>query len=148
RLGKITSLSARNAFPVTGLTAREYAARRIALVGESAHVLPPIGAQGLNLGLRDAALIAELAAQAKRWGDDPGADEPMHDYDRKRRYDIFPRTAAVDALNRSLLFGIPPVQGLRAAGLSLLKSFAPLRKTIMQQGLVEDKDLPRIMRRI
>ena len=148
RLGKITSLSARNAFPVTGLTAREYAARRIALVGESAHVLPPIGAQGLNLGLRDAALIAELAAQAKRWGDDPGADELMHDYDRKRRYDIFPRTAAVDALNRSLLFGIPPVQGLRAAGLSLLKSFAPLRKTIMQQGLVEDKDLPRIMRRI
>jgi 2-octaprenyl-6-methoxyphenol hydroxylase len=148
RLGKISGLSKKNAFPVAGLTAREYAANRVALVGESAHVLPPIGAQGLNLGLRDAALIAELAAQARRWGDDPGAAELMGEYDRKRRFDIFPRTAAVDALNRSLLFGIPPVQGLRAAGVTLLKAIAPLRQAIMQQGLVEDKDLPQIMRRV
>ncbi len=147
RLGKLSGLSARNAFPVTGLTAREYAANRVALVGETAHVLPPIGAQGLNLGLRDAALIAELAARARRRGDDPGAPELTREYDRKRRFDIFPRTAAVDFLNRSLLFGIPPVQGLRAAGLCLLKNMPSLRRTIMQQGLVEDKDLPQIMRR-
>lgn len=148
RLGRISNISRRNAFPVAGLTARDYAARRVALVGESAHVLPPIGAQGLNLGIRDAALLSELAAQAVRWGDDPGGKELMEDYDRQRRRDIFPRTAAVDFLNRSLLFGgLPPLQGMRIAGLTALKSMPSLRHGIMRQGLVPDEDLPEIMRR-
>lgn len=149
RLGKVSALSKRNAFPVAGLTARDYAARRVALVGESAHVLPPIGAQGLNLGIRDAALLSELAEQAIRWGDDPGGEQLMLDYDRARRRDVFPRTAAVDFLNKSLLFGgVPPLQGLRMAGLTALKSLPFLRQGVMRQGLVPDDDLPAIMRRV
>jgi len=148
RLGRITHIGPRNAFPVAGLTARDYAARRTALVGESAHVLPPIGAQGLNLGMRDAALLSELAAEAHRWDGDPGGSELIAEYDRRRRRDIFPRTAAVDFLNRSLLFGgFPPLQGLRALGLTALKALPALRRGLMSQGLVPDEDLPAIMRR-
>ncbi len=146
RLGKVSGLSNISMFPVSGLTARKYAANRVMLVGESGHVLPPIGAQGLNLGLRDAALAAELVARVRRWGDDPGSDDICAEYDRKRRCDIFPRTVAVDMLNRSLLFGIPPVQAGRALGISLLKNIPPLRKKLMQQGLVQDEYLPLIMR--
>ncbi len=146
RLGNISELSGINMFQLAGLTAREYGANRVMLVGESAHVLPPIGAQGLNLGLRDAALAAELVARARRWGDDPGEKDICAEYDRRRRCDIFPRTIAVDMLNRSLLFGIPPVQTGRALGISLLKNIPPLRKKLMRQGLVEDEHLPLIMR--
>src|SRR5204862_4986084 len=102
-LGKVTVEGGRGFFPLSTETARRFAARRIALVGEAAHVIPPIGAQGLNLGLRDVAAISELVVAAHRAGDDAGAPALLARYDRLRRADVTSRKVANDMLNRSLL---------------------------------------------
>src|SRR5262249_2601941 len=131
-LGKVTVEPARGVFPLAVETAQRFAAERVALVGEAAHVLPPIGAQGLNLGLPDAAAIGELAVAARRDGGDLGADDLLARYDRLRRPDIASRTAAVDMLNRSLLADFLPAQGLRGFGLYLLDQIGPLRRAVMR----------------
>jgi 2-octaprenyl-6-methoxyphenol hydroxylase len=144
-LGKVAIEAGRGVFPLGIETAQGFAARRIALVGEAAHVIPPIGAQGLNLGLRDAATISELAVEARRDGADVGAPEVLARYDRMRRADVATRTFAVDALNRSLLSDFLPVQGARGFGLYLLDRVAPLRRAVMREG-VEPAAQPRLMR--
>jgi 2-octaprenyl-6-methoxyphenol hydroxylase len=144
-LGKIAVEAGRGLFPLGIETSRSFAARRIALVGEAAHVIPPIGAQGLNLGLRDAATIGELVVAARRDGADVGAAELLARYDRMRRADVATRTFAVDALNRSLLSDFLPLQGARGFGLYLLDRIAPLRRVVMREG-VEPAAQPRLMR--
>jgi 2-octaprenyl-6-methoxyphenol hydroxylase len=118
-----------------GQAVSRYAARRIALVGEAAHVVPPIGAQGLNLGIRDVAALADIVADARHRGRDPGADDILAAYDRSRRADVRPLTLAIDALNRSLLTDALPVQAGRSAALWLTRSTAPLRRALMRQAL-------------
>ena len=145
-LGHVTGLGPRAAFPLSGLTASPLAASRIALVGEAAHVIPPIGAQGLNLGFRDAATLAEGVASALAAGADPGGEEVLRAYDRARMSDVASRTFAVDLLNRSLLTEFLPVQLARGLGLHLLKSIAPLRQFVMRQGLAPNRGLPALMR--
>jgi 2-octaprenyl-6-methoxyphenol hydroxylase len=144
-LGKISVEDGRAVFLLTVETARSFAQNRIALVGEAAHVMPPIGAQGLNLGLRDAATIGEFVVEARRDGRDVGAPEVLARYDRARRPDVTSRTVAVDALNRSLLTDFLPVQGARGFGLYLLDRIAPLRRAVMREG-VEPAVRPRLMR--
>jgi 2-octaprenyl-6-methoxyphenol hydroxylase len=144
-LGKVAIEVGRGVFPLGIETAQAFAARRIALVGEAAHVIPPIGAQGLNLGLRDAATISEVVVEARRDGADVGAPEVLARYDRMRRADVATRTFAVDALNRSLLSDFLPVQGARGFGLYLLDRIAPLRRAVMREG-VEPAAQPRLMR--
>jgi len=144
-LGKVAIEAGRGVFPLGIETAQAFAARRIALVGEAAHVIPPIGAQGLNLGLRDAATISEVVVEARRDGADVGAPEVLARYDRMRRADVATRTFAVDALNRSLLSDFLPVQGARGFGLYLLDRIAPLRRAVMREG-VEPAAQPRLMR--
>jgi 2-octaprenyl-6-methoxyphenol hydroxylase len=144
-LGKVTVGEARNIFPLGIETARAFGRTRIALIGEAAHVIPPIGAQGLNLGLRDAATIGELVVAARRDGADVGAPELLARYDRMRRTDVTTRAFAVDALNRSLLTDFLPVQGMRGFGLYLLDRIAPLRRAVMREG-VEPAAQPRLMR--
>jgi 2-octaprenyl-6-methoxyphenol hydroxylase len=134
-LGRIEVESERGLFPLTRSKARRFAAHRVALVGESAHVIPPIGAQGLNLGLRDAAAIAELAVAARRAGRDIGGINLLVGYDRMRRVDVERRTFAVDLLNRSLLSDFLPVQAMRALGLYALDCIGPLRRALMREGL-------------
>jgi len=145
-LGKLKVESARGMFLLHAATARHFADRRIALVGEAAHVLPPIGAQGLNLGLRDAATIAELIVAAQRDRRDPGGADVMSRYDRMRRADIGSRTIAVDLLNRSLLSDLLPVQGARGLGLYLLDRMGPLRRAVMREGVAPAAGQPRLMR--
>jgi 2-octaprenyl-6-methoxyphenol hydroxylase len=118
----------------------------VALVGEAAHVVPPIGAQGLNLGLRDAAAIGELVVAAHRAGDDVGSDDLTERYDRMRRADVSSRALAVDLLNRSLLSDFVPLQGLRGLGLFLLDQIGPLRRAIMREGVAPLLAQPRLMR--
>lgn len=142
-LGKMRAEAGRGAFPLGFETARVFAARRIALIGEAAHRIPPIGAQGLNLGLRDAATLAEIAAEH---ADDPGAPEPLACYERARRPDVTSRTVAVDILNRSLLSDLLPVQGLRGLGLHLLNTVGPLRRAVMREGVMPRAAQPRLMR--
>ena len=144
--GRISGCAPRRTFPVSGLTARSFAARRIMLIGEAAHVIPPIGAQGLNLGFRDAALACELIVDARNAGQDIGGGKVLDAYDRRRRRDILPRTVAVDLLNRSLFQDFPPFQGARNIGLRLMEGFGPLRRQLMKQGIGPADDLPRLMR--
>jgi 2-octaprenyl-6-methoxyphenol hydroxylase len=131
-LGRITVEPGRQVYPLSaGLPAR-FAQNRVALIGEAAHIFPPIGAQGLNLGIRD---IQELIDIASINIDDPGARAALAAYDRRRRPDIFARTSAVNLLNISLLSNIIPAQLARSAGLAILGSFAPLRALFMREGL-------------
>ncbi len=133
-------------FPLTRANARRFAANRIALVGEAAHVIPPIGAQGLNLGLRDAATIGELAIAAQRAGRDIGGINVLVAYDRLRRADIGSRTWAVDLLNRTLLTDFPAVQGARGLGLYLIDRIGPLRRKLMREGVAPKSSQPKLMR--
>jgi 2-octaprenyl-6-methoxyphenol hydroxylase len=114
------------------MRARRFAAARVALVGEAAHVIPPIGAQGLNLGFRDAAALADTLAGPPA---DPGGESALAAFDRARRSDLFVRSTAVDALNRTLLSDFLPVQALRGFGLFLLDRVPALRRQAMRQGL-------------
>ena len=134
-LGKIELEPGRGLFPLGTATAQRFADHRIALVGEAAHVIPPIGAQGLNLGLRDAATIGELALAAHRDGQDIGGYEILAAYDKARRGDVASRGMAIDLLNRTLLTDFLPVQGLRGLGLYALDRIGPLRRAIMREGV-------------
>ncbi len=134
-LGRLSVEPGRNLFPLAIERPRQFAKNRIVLVGEAAHVVPPIGAQGLNLGLRDAADIAEVARQAREASDDIGAAQVLRRYDFRRRPDVLSRTLVIDVANRSLLSDLLPVQSLRAAGMHLIGAFAPLRRLAMQEGL-------------
>ena len=144
-LGTFTVEPGRGIFPLAVSTANRFAARRVALVGEAAHVLPPIGAQGLNLGLRDAAMVAQIAGDAARTGGDCGGQPVTQQYAQRRRADIASRTIAVDLLNRSLLTDFLPLQALRGLGLYALDRIGPLRRALMRAG-VDAPFAPRLMR--
>jgi 2-octaprenyl-6-methoxyphenol hydroxylase len=145
-LGKIEVEPGRGVFPLAIETARAFGARRVALVGEAAHVIPPIGAQGLNLGLRDAATIGELVVMAHREGGDIGSHELTARYEHMRRADAISRMLAVDLLNRSLLSDFLPLQGVRGLGLALMHRIGPLRRAAMREGVMPTASQPRLMR--
>jgi 2-octaprenyl-6-methoxyphenol hydroxylase len=145
-LGKVSVEPGRGVFPLSVATAAQFAARRVVLIGEAAHIIPPIGAQGLNLGLRDAATIAELVVAAHRDGTDIGADELTDRYDRMRGADVASRTLAVDLLNRSLLSDFLALQGARGLGLVLMERIGPLRRAAMREGVAPLASQPRLMR--
>jgi 2-octaprenyl-6-methoxyphenol hydroxylase len=134
-LGRLKVEPGRHLFPLAIEQPRQFAKARIALVGEAAHVLPPIGAQGLNMGLRDAADIADVVRDALASGEDPGAPAVLNRYASARRADVVTRTFAIDIANRSLLSAILPMQSLRAAGLHLIGAVGPLRRLAMREGL-------------
>jgi 2-octaprenyl-6-methoxyphenol hydroxylase len=134
-LGRVSVEPGRHLFPLAIEQSRQFARRRIALVGEAAHVLPPIGAQGLNMGLRDAADIADIAREAMLQGEDPGSPQVLSRFNSARRADVASRTFVIDMANRSLLSDFLPVQSLRAAGLHLIGAFGPLRRLAMREGL-------------
>ncbi len=134
-LGRVHVEPGRNLFPLAIERPDTFASHRVALVGESAHVVPPIGAQGLNMGLRDAADIADIAGQAISLGEDPGSAAVLARYQSARRADVASRLIAIDIANRSLLSDFVGLQTLRALGMHLLASFGPLRRLAMREGL-------------
>jgi 2-octaprenyl-6-methoxyphenol hydroxylase len=142
-LGRIRIEPGRHLFPLGIEQPRHFALRRVALVGEAAHVVPPIGAQGLNMGLRDAADIADIVGHAIASGEDPGEPQVLKRYHSARRADVASRTFAIDIANRSLLSDFLPVQSLRAAGLHLIGSIGPLRRLAMREGLAPSWRSPR-----
>jgi len=145
-LGKITVEGAPQAWPLSAMTARRFGTGRLALIGEAAHVFPPIGAQGLNLSLRDIETAVDLATAARSGSGTFAIGEA---YDRRRRIDIVSRTAAIDLVNRSLLSGFLPVQMLRAAGLHMLSAIPPLRYLAMNEGIAPGRGFqlfPRFLR--
>ncbi len=145
-LGALTHVGARASFPLSGLEAATMARNRVALVGEAGHVLPPIGAQGLNLGLRDAATLAECVEDAVRAKSDIGGPETLARYARLRSADVSTRTFAVDILNRSLLPAALPFDTARMIGLHAMAASPTLRRLAMRQGLEPVGGRPRLMR--
>lgn len=145
-LGRVGDIGPRSAFPMRGLMASELGSRRVVLIGEAAHLMPPIGAQGLNISLTDAATAAECIANARSLGRDVGGEEVIRSYRDLRAVDISLRQAAVHSLNRSLLADFLPFNLARSAGSALLAQISPLRKFIMQRGLEPVFHLPRAMR--
>ena len=134
-LGAMRIEGERGFFPLIRQTVPTIAAERLALVGDAAHVLPPIGAQGLNLGLRDVEAIVACAVEARTEGRDIGGPETLRAYESARRADVMLRTGAVDGLNRSLLSHFAPVDFARGAGLAALSAVGPLRRFVMRAGI-------------
>ncbi|MDO1583628.1 UbiH/UbiF family hydroxylase [Rhizobium oryzicola] len=137
-LGKVTVEDGAEAWPLSSLMADRFGRDRIALVGETAHVFPPIGAQGLNLSLRDVMALVDLLK------DDPLSPVPANlgdRFNRHRRPDVMTRTLGVDLLNRSLLSDFLPMQMARTAGLHLLTAVGPMRNLLMREGIEPGRSL-------
>ena len=145
-LGAMRIDGPRGLVPMRGLSVATPVAHRLALVGEAAHVFPPIGAQGLNLGLRDAAALRDAVVAARGDRRDPGARAALSGFARARRRDAALRTLAVDGLNRSLLTHLLPVDALRGLGLVALSAIGPLRRAVMREGVLPRRDAPELMR--
>jgi 2-octaprenyl-6-methoxyphenol hydroxylase len=145
-LGSVGEVGARAHFPVAALAAASLVGPRTALVGEAAHILPPIGAQGLNLGLRDAATLADCVGAALERGGDPGAGDVLSAYDSARKLDVLTRTLGIDLLSRSLLTGFLPLQAARGLISHGLNALPPLRRLVMRIGMAPPTALPSLMR--
>lgn len=130
--GPLTLVSKRSVWPIISQIAEQLTAPRTALVAEAAHVMPPIGAQGLNMSLKDLACLLELAEA------DPasiGSPQMLDTYARKRHSDIKLRVNGIDALNRASIAGSPMLLDLRAKGIQALYGLKPVRRTLMELGL-------------
>ncbi|MCQ0987699.1 UbiH/UbiF family hydroxylase [Jiella marina] len=144
-LGDVTIDGPIARYPLGGAKVERLTDRRLALVGEAGHAFPPIGAQGLNLGLRDAEALIRLVGESR---DDPGSRVTMRRYEAARRSDISSRTAGVDMLNRSLLMDFLPVQAARSGGLTAMSLVPPLRQFAMREGLVPGAGLTGLPRSV
>ncbi|WP_119940219.1 UbiH/UbiF family hydroxylase [Neorhizobium sp. NCHU2750] len=131
-LGKVTVERQAQAWPLSSMMAERFGSGRVALIGEAAHAFPPIGAQGLNLSLRDSMTLADLLSATRDKAIPADAGDR---YNRRRRVDVMSRTVSVDLLNRSLLSDFLPVQMVRTAGIHVLNAVSPLRNVLMQEGV-------------
>ncbi|MEM7317867.1 MAG: UbiH/UbiF family hydroxylase, partial [Pseudomonadota bacterium] len=131
-LGPLKLASHRTIWPIISQTAGRLSGERIALMAEAAHVVPPIGAQGLNMSLADLASLLDLA---ERHRDDLGAMAMLDAYHKARIRDVEMRVKGIDLLNRASMVSARPLRDMRAAGLNALYSLAPVRRTLMQMGL-------------
>jgi len=134
-LGRLSLASARRVWPIISQIADRLDGPRLALVAEAAHVIPPIGAQGLNMSLRDVATLRDLCVAARGAGDEIGAPDLLERYNRTRHPDILARVLGVDVLNRSAMVRSPPLRDVRRFGLKTLHELKPLRRSAMSIGL-------------
>ena len=131
-LGALNVISPRSIWPMIAQYARAMAGQRVALIAEAAHVLPPIGAQGLNMSLADLGALLDLA-QARREG--LGDSAMLAAYHRKRHSEVVARVMGIDALNRASMASAQPLRDLRKLGLEMLHGITPLRHVMMKAGL-------------
>lgn len=134
-LGKISLVGSPTSWPLKAMRAKTLTAPRLALVAEAAHVLHPLGAQGLNLSLRDIAVLAEEIADAARCGLDIGSKAVLDRYEFRRRADVFTRSLGTDSLNRMVSNDVSLLKTLRGAGLQTVKNLPPLRRFAMSEGV-------------
>ena len=146
QLGEIEVLSPPRAYPLGFSIARNFIADRLALVGDAAHLIHPIAGQGLNLGLRDVAALAECIAEAARLGLDPGAPEVLERYERWRRFDTMAMGFATDALNRLFSNDSRALKLLRDVGLGLVDRAAPLKGFFAKEAAGLTGDVPKLLR--
>jgi 2-octaprenyl-6-methoxyphenol hydroxylase len=145
-LGAVEPVGPRWAYPLSLMQAERYIARRLALVGEAAHVIHPIAGQGLNVGIRDVAALAESIIDARRLGLDIGDDSVLERYQRWRRLDAVLLAGVTDGLNRLFSNTIQPVKLARDLGLAAVNRMPPLKRLLMQHAMGSLGDRPRLAR--
>jgi 2-octaprenyl-6-methoxyphenol hydroxylase len=145
-LGPVEPIGPRWTYPLMFLLAESYAAPRLALVGEAAHTIHPIAGQGLNLGIRDLAALAELVIDARRLGLDIGDESVLLRYQQWRRFDAVALAAVTDGLNRLFSNSLSPVQLARDIGLAAVNRLPPLKRLLMRDAMGIVGDLPRLVR--
>lgn len=131
-LGPLTLASRRTVWPIISQRAEHMTGERLALMAEAAHVMPPIGAQGLNTSMADLAALLDLADARP---DTLGDAAMLSEYARRRETDVRTRIAGIDLLNRASRSGVRPVQDARAAGIAALHGVGPVRTGLMRLGL-------------
>lgn len=145
-LGKLEIVGPRFSYPLGFMHAQHYIAHRLALAGDAAHAIHPIAGQGLNIGWRDVAALAEVVIDALRLGLDPGSMATLERYERWRRVDNAMMLAATDALNRLFSNDIAPVRLARGAGLAAVNGTPPLKRLFMRHAMGVLGDVPRLVR--
>ncbi len=146
RLGRIELAGARWAYPLDLSLAQRYAAARLALAGDAAHGVHPIAGQGLNMGLRDVAALAEVLVEAARIGEDIGSALVLERYQQWRRFDASVMALGMDGLNRLFSNGNPVLALARDAGLAAVGRLGGLRRFFMREAAGIEGDLPRLLR--
>ncbi len=145
-MGEVEVIGPRYAYPLSLQYARETIDTRLVLIGDAAHGMHPIAGQGLNMGLRDVAALAEVLADAARLGLDIGDGVQLERYERWRRFDNTMMLAATDALNRLFSNDIAPIRMARDAGLAAVDAIPPLKRLFMRHAMGVVGDLPRLLR--
>jgi 2-octaprenyl-6-methoxyphenol hydroxylase len=145
-LGEIRAEGPRRAFPLGLAVARSFIAERIALVGDAAHVIHPIAGQGLNMGLKDVAALAEAIVDAARLGLDPGSAGVLDQYQRWRRFDTMAMGVATDSLNRLFSNRSDILRALRDVGMGLVDRAPALKQLFIREAAGLVGDVPRLLR--
>jgi 2-octaprenyl-6-methoxyphenol hydroxylase len=146
RLGRIETIGRPSAFPLGLTLARNFVKPRLALAGDAAHGIHPIAGQGLNLGFRDVAALAETVVEAHRLGLDIGSLAVLERYERWRRFDTFEMGMVTDALNRMFSNDNPAVRLVRDVGLGLVDRLPSLKRMFIGEAAGEGGELPRLLR--
>lgn len=134
------------AFPLQLQVAREFHAQRLVLIGDAAHVVHPIAGQGLNLGLKDIAVLSEILIDAMRLGRDYGAADVLTEYTQTRRLDIALMSAVTDGLNRLFSNDIAPIRAIRDLGLGVVDRLPRIKSSLIRHAAGVGGDLPKLMR--
>ena len=145
-LGEITPLDKPKSFPLGYFVARSFIADRLALVGDSAHVIHPIAGQGLNLGLKDVAALAEVVVDAMRLGGDPGQADVLARYQQWRRFDTMAMGVATNAMNMLFSNNSTVLRGVRDLGLGLVDRLPPLKNAFIKQAAGLSGEIPRLLK--
>ncbi|MBN9599414.1 MAG: ubiquinone biosynthesis hydroxylase [Afipia sp.] len=145
-LGEVKPLDQPRAFPLGYFVARSFIAERLALVGDAAHVIHPIAGQGLNLGLKDIAALAEAVVDAARLGIDIGQADVLERYQRWRRFDTMAMGVATNALNGLFSNESTLLRSARDIGLGLVDRVPPLKKAFIRQAAGLTGEVPRLLR--
>ncbi len=145
-LGRIEIVGPRFAYPLSLQYARRPTDTRLALVADAAHGMHPIAGQGLNMGLRDVAALAEVIVDARRLGQDVGGPAVLDAYARWRRFDNTLMLALTDGLNRLFSNSVPPLRLARGLGLATVNRMPPLKRFFMRHAMGQVGDLPRLLR--
>ena len=146
QLGELKVIGPRRAFPLGLFTARTFIGERLALIGDAAHIIHPIAGQGLNMGLRDVAALAEAIADAARLGLDPGGPDVLERYQRWRRFDTMTMGIATDGLNRLFSNHSDVLRLARDIGLGLVERMPALKRMFIREAAGFTGDVPKLLK--
>ena len=145
-LGEIAVAGLRQSFPLDLQIARRFTSERLVLIGDAAHAVHPLAGQGLNIGMRDVAALAEILIEGVRLGLDPGTPALLERYERWRRFDSAFSAAVMDGLNRLFSNDNAPLRALRDLGLGLVDRAPPLKRFLVREAAGATGEVPRLLK--